>query len=214
MFGNKFKFTYDEIKIIVMALVDLKNKLIEKYNGWLGFPNASKIKSYDEFDSNETLGIERPLMYMNGGDFIDMYPSRDLYSFIPKWNEARHRIEKNWNYCITYPSSSTTIGFEDIIETNEDLNALKTMYFDENTIADNGASQLVIYSVTKHGLSVGDYVNIYRTYTENGKTNNEMVIEEAEVSDVADDYAVGITVSEIVLTNNGVMVALHDVTSG
>ena len=29
MFGNKFKFTYDEIKIIVMALVDLKNKLIE-----------------------------------------------------------------------------------------------------------------------------------------------------------------------------------------
>ena len=30
MFGNKFKFTYDEIKIIVMALVDLKNKLIEE----------------------------------------------------------------------------------------------------------------------------------------------------------------------------------------
>ena len=30
MFGNKFKFTYDEIKIIVMALVDLKIKLIEE----------------------------------------------------------------------------------------------------------------------------------------------------------------------------------------
>ena len=30
MFGNKFKFTYDEIKIIVMALVELKNRLIEE----------------------------------------------------------------------------------------------------------------------------------------------------------------------------------------
>ena len=30
MFGNKFKFTYDEIKIIVMVLVELKNRLIEE----------------------------------------------------------------------------------------------------------------------------------------------------------------------------------------
>ena len=30
MLGNKFKFTHDEIKIIVMALVELKNKLIEE----------------------------------------------------------------------------------------------------------------------------------------------------------------------------------------
>ena len=30
MFGKKFKFTYDEIKIIVMALVELKNRLIEE----------------------------------------------------------------------------------------------------------------------------------------------------------------------------------------
>ena len=29
MFGNKYKFTYDEIKVIVMALIDL-NKLIEE----------------------------------------------------------------------------------------------------------------------------------------------------------------------------------------
>ena len=189
----------------------INSKLLDKYNGWLGFPNASKIKSYDEFDSNETLGIERPLMYMNGGDFIDMYPSRDLYSFIPKWNEARHRIEKNWNYCITYPSSSTTIGFEDIIETNEDLNALKTMYFDENTIADNGASQLVIYSVAKHGLSVGDYVNIYRTYTENGKTNNEMVIEEARVSNVADDYIFTVFGATTKISNSWVQVTNDDI---
>ena len=178
-------YEYDDIYTFDDAIAE---KLLDKYNGWIGFVNGSKIKSYDDFGKNETLGIERPLMYKNGGDFIDMYPSRDLYSFIPKWNEARHRIEKNWNYCLTYPSSSTTDGFDDIIETNDGLNSLKAIYFDENTIADNGTSQLVIYGITKHGLSVGDYVNIYKTYTENGKTINEKILEEVEVSAIADDY--------------------------
>ena len=49
------------------------------------------------------LEIERPYMYMNGGDFVDMYPGRDLYTFLPKYNKFRKRIEKNWNYCMTYP---------------------------------------------------------------------------------------------------------------
>ena len=134
-------YEYDDIYSFKDAVT---NNLVDKYNGWLGFVNSSKIKSYNDFDDNETLGIERPLMYMNGGDYIDMYPGRDLYSFIPRWNEHRRRMEKNWNYCITYPSSSTTKGFEEIIETNNGINSLKAIYFDETTRADNGTSQLVI----------------------------------------------------------------------
>jgi hypothetical protein len=155
---------------------------IEKYNGWFGFENSSKIKTYIDFLTNDSLGLERPVMYMNGGDFVDMYPSRDLYSFIPKWNEYRKRIEKNWNYCITYPRTSTTDGFEDIIETNN--NSLKAIYFDENTRADNGTSQLVIYGIAKHGLKVGDYVNIYNTYND----VTALIISNAEVSQIADDF--------------------------
>ncbi|MBQ6089313.1 MAG: hypothetical protein IJK95_07120 [Firmicutes bacterium] len=30
MFGSKYRFTYDEIKIIVMALIELKNRLMEE----------------------------------------------------------------------------------------------------------------------------------------------------------------------------------------
>ena len=150
-----------------------KTKLIKKYNGWLGFYNRSKIKSYKNFQEAKEVGdelkIERPIMNVNGGDFVDMYPSRDLYSFIPKFNPYRNRIEKNWNYCITYPSSSYTPSesgqpFSDIMECNDGINSLKAVYFDENTRADNGTSQIVIYSIAKHGLSVGDYVNIYKTY--------------------------------------------------
>lgn len=132
------------------------------------------------------MDIERPIMYKNGGDFIEMYPDRSLYSFVPKFNKYRNRIEKNWEYCITYPSSSTTEGFESII--NGDLKSLKAIYFDENSQGDNGGSQLVIYGITKHGLKVGDFVNIYNTYIEDGKTVNEVVAYSAEVTNVVDDY--------------------------
>lgn len=167
-----------------------KTRLIKKYNGWIGFNNRSKIKSYSDFKNGEIMDIERPIMYKNGGDFVDMYPDRSLYSFVPKFNSKRKRIEKNWDYYLTYPSSSTTEGFDEFIDNS--LNSIKSLYFDENTSGDNGGSQLVIYGIIKHGLRVGDFVNIYKTYfdTVDGKRveKNEKVMYSAEVSNVVDDY--------------------------
>lgn len=160
-------YEYDDILSYEKTL---EERLIPKYNGWVGFYNRPKIKSYSDFAKNDSMEIERPLSYLNSGDFVDMYPGRDLYSFLPKYNNFQKRIEKNWNYCITYPSSSytpssSTEPFGDIIETNDGLNSLKAIYFDENIRADNGTTQLVIYGIAKHGLSKGDYVNIYKTFT-------------------------------------------------
>ena len=167
-----------------------KTRLIKKYNGWIGFNNRSKIKSYSDFKKGDIMDIERPIMYKNGGDFVDMYPDRSLYSFVPKFNGKRKRIEKNWDYYLTYPSSSTTDGFDEFIDNS--LNSIKSLYFDENTSGDNGGSQLVIYGIIKHGLRVGDFVNIYKTYfdTVDGKRveKNEKVMYSAEVSNVVDDY--------------------------
>lgn len=180
-------YLYDNIMPFVEARV---KRLIEKHDGWLGFLNSSKIKTYKDFRAGEELGIERPIMYMNGGDFVDMYPGRDLYSFVPKYNKYRNRMEQNWLYCITYPSSSVTEGFEDIIETSN--NSLKAMYFDETRRADNGAMQLVIYSKAKHGLAPGDRVNIYKNYRkiENDKSKrvSELVVANVEVNDVVNDF--------------------------
>lgn len=176
-------YRYDDI---LQFDESISNRLIKKYDGWVGFYNRSKIKSYSNFENGDIMDIDRPIMYKNGGDFIEMYPDRSLYSFVPKFNKYRNRIEKNWEYCITYPSSSTTEGFESII--NGDLKSLKAIYFDENSQGDNGGSQLVIYGITKHGLKVGDFVNIYNTYIEDGKTVNEVVAYSAEVSNVVDDY--------------------------
>ena len=167
----------------------IKQRLIEKHNGWLGFLNKSKIKSYVKFneDDPQDMKMERPIMYMSGGDYVDMYPGRDLYSFVPKFNEYRNRMERNWNYCLTYPSSSTTEGFDDIIEVSND--SMKTIYFDENTRADSGAMQLVMYSKARHGLKPGDRVNIYKNYTNpSGETINEKVIDNAEVDEIVDPF--------------------------
>lgn len=206
----------------------VKNNLIFKYDGWVGFENKSKIKSYSDFKNNDCLDIDRPLMYMNGGDFVDMYPSRDLFSFVPKYNKYQNRLEKNWNYCITYPSSSYTPSesgqpFSDIIEPNDGVNSLKAIYFDENTRADNGTSQLVIYSISKHGLNAGDYVNIYKTYekeVENPKegepssvTVTEKIIDNAEVSEVVDDYIFTTFNSYFQISNEWVYLSDEDLKS-
>lgn len=204
----------DGAKFVAMHLYDadnidtfedaVKKKLIYKYDGWVGFENTSKIKSYSNFKLDKELNMERPLMYYNSGDFVDMYPSHDLLSFVPKYNEYQNRLEKNWNYCITYPSSSFTpyiktvevegeetktySPFTDIIECNDGVNSMKAIYFDENTRSDNGTSQLVIYSIAKHGLDVGDYVNIYKTYTTDlywVEKNGTIVSEKFESEDEA-----------------------------
>lgn len=211
--GNKYTkllslhlYEYDDIMSYDNTVKEMRKA---KYNGWVGFNNKPKIKSYFQFASNESMEIEKPLAYLNGGDFVDMYPSRDLYSFVPKYNEFQKRIEKNWNYCITYPSSSytpsdSTEPFGDIIETNDGLNSLKAIYFDENTRADNGISQVVIYGISKHGLSQGDFVNIYKTYDDNGTTVNEKIIDNAEVIDIVDDYIFVVSNSNIAISDKWV----------
>ena len=173
----------------------IEERLIKTFEGWVGFYNKSKMKSYNKYGekNEEVMNIDKPIAYLNGGDFVDMYPDRSLYSFVPKYNKFKNRVEKNWNYCLTYPSSSymplltdkqTDRQFDDIIEPMND--SLKALYFNENTVADNGTRQIVIYSIAKHGLSVGDHVNIYSKDIESSMLS--LLIGNARVTAVADDY--------------------------
>lgn len=198
-------YLYDDILTFKNAI---KERLISTYNGWLGFYNKSKLKSYKNFINDDDLHIERPIMYLNGGDFVDMYPGRDLYSFVPKFNHYRNRIEKNWNYCITYPSSSTTEGFEDIFEVN---NALRAVYFDETRRNDNGTQMLVIYSKAKHGLAQGDYVNIYQTTADTeGNLTTTKILDNAEVENIVDDFIFTVYTQDVVISRNWVQLTDED----
>ena len=182
---NLHLYTKDEFDDFDDAI---EKRLIMRSDGWFGFYNPNKMESHifsktagKKNEIEGTLPVGKVIMSANGGDFIDMYPSRDLYSFVPKYNVHRRRIEKNWNYCLTYPSKSTTFGFEDIIDAK---GGLKALYYDENTMSDNGTKQIVVYGISKHGLSEGDYVNLYMT---NGDETT-LVLEGAKVAAIADDY--------------------------
>ena len=153
----------------------VSNKLIEK-NGWFGFTNVGKLAVYndnkkeDKYDWFKVINNKKPC------DFIDMYPERDLFYFDPKYNSSRNRIEKNWNYCITYPSSSTT----DINFIHQKTNGLKIMFFDDNERSKNGIEAIKIWSVSKHGLKQNDIINLYK--------NDKRVIINSRVIEVENDY--------------------------
>lgn len=163
-----------------------EKKLIEN-NGWFGFKNISKLPTFDtdskssKYHKNKRLDISKPIDSEMTGSFIDMYPGRDLYSFTPKYNKFKHRIEKNWDYCITYPSSSTTEGIDFIDSIS---GGLKIQMFDEFIKDDNGISLITIYSISQHGLKEGDYINLY---ARNGDTS-VLLMGEAVVANVYDKY--------------------------
>ena len=167
----------------------IKDKLIED-NGWFGFKNTSKLPTYD-VSSEKTIDISKPINSENSSSFIDMYPGRDLYSFTPKYNKYKNRIEPNWDYCLTYPSSSMTKGFDFI---NEETGGLKIQMFDEFTIGDSGEHLITFYCLSQHGLRVGDYVNIY-------KNGTDKVVSNAIVSNVYDKYIFQINKNGISISN-------------
>lgn len=158
----------------------VEKKLIEK-NGWFGFVNKPNITTYDKFD--DAININKVINNKNSCEFIDMYPERQLFYFTPKYNIHRHRIEKNWNYCLTYPSSSTTdVSF---INPVDGLNSIKIAVFDDDTYNSSAIESILIISTCKHGLQEQDIVNIYETIS---GTTNELRINGVFVNEVVDDY--------------------------
>lgn len=152
----------------------LETKLIEK-NGWFGFVNVGKFVTVDNND--ESMDIFRVINYKRSCDFIQMTPSSDLFSFAPRYNSYLNRLEKNWNYCLTYPSSSTT---KNITFIREKTNSLKLMYIDDRVSLKSGVRGVKMYSVSKHGLKVGDYINFYQ--------NDKILYSNLEVKEIENDY--------------------------
>lgn len=79
----------------------INENLIEE-NGWFGFINQTAI----EIPNYEDICLNKPINNKKACEMVDMYPDRTLFSFIPKVNEYRKRIEPNWDYCLTYPAEN------------------------------------------------------------------------------------------------------------
>lgn len=178
----------------VLTFEECVDKKLTQENGWYGFTNVGKMITDENMDIFKVINNRKPC------DFIDMYPSRDLWYFTPKYNSYRKRIEKNWDYCLTYPSSSTTnVDFID-----EKTNALKACMFDDVLTNSIGTSGLKIYSISKHGLSKGDIVNIY--------ANSELVIRNTSIVDVEDEYTFSVYDNGIDISSQWYQLTVKDLT--
>lgn len=131
------------------------NRIKEK-NGWYGFTNPGNI----DIPNNNGYHINRMLNGNKPCEFIDMYPDRSLYSFIPKYNKHRNRIEKNWNYAITYSYESDKKMVNEIngLEAN-DPNAIRCLW--KRCYDSNGNDTLQCRTLFRHTLSKNDRVRFY-----------------------------------------------------
>lgn len=147
-------YEYDTIRSMITAF----SEECDEKNGWWGFTNPGNIDIPNSEDEN--LLVNRMMASNKACEFIDLYPDRSLFSFIPNFNRYRKRIEKNWDYCITYPYKSDY----DMIDTicsgkNQAIRAVA------RKLIDTSSTQILeCSSYFKHNLSVGDYVTVYYYY--------------------------------------------------
>lgn len=140
------------------SLDDLKHAFFEKaqeQNGWWGFVNPSMINL--NTSSSSTIDVNEMLSNKSACEFIDFYPDRTLFSFVPKYNKYRKRIEKNWECCITYPYKKDVELLQAICGGEND--AIKAVF--KIVTNANGVKLLQCSSYFKHNLKNGDNINVY-----------------------------------------------------
>lgn len=176
---KKPKHLYDKDDILQFYTGDAINENLREQDGWFGFYNTSVISAKDK--NGNDMDISRVINSKGNCEFIDMYPDRTLFSFVPKYNSYRSRLEYNWDYAITYAFDSTTTyrvcemgndGCEDIekpfnLIQNGNVNALATITVQYRKLP-NGSGAIFFRSATKHNLKPMDKVYIYFYENEDG----------------------------------------------
>lgn len=140
------------------SILTMKDAFLERCkerDGWWGFVNPTNINIPNRED--ESILTNRLLNNRDACDFIDLYPDRSLYSFNPKYNKFKNRLEKNWDYCITYPFKN---DYEKINEVCGGENSSIRVNFIKKSNP-SGVEILECHSYFKHNLKFGDYINLY-----------------------------------------------------
>lgn len=157
----------------------IKDNLIER-DGWFGFINPTSLDIVNCKLESSSISINKVINNRKACEFIDLYPDRTLFSFMPKKNNTLKREEYNWDYCITYPYSSFTenelVSLLDDTGKKSVLNGMLTEFCDSsgNKLTDdslnnllspetNGEefSDIMLRTRIKNNLKSGDYIKIH-----------------------------------------------------
>ena len=156
---NVRMYQLDTIKSMNTAFYDG----LRLVDGWYGFYNSGYIeipngKLGKENEEKEDIFINHIINNKPSCGFIDLYPDRSLYSFIPKPNRFRKRLERNWDCTIVYPFENDYDTFN-MLNDNK-VNAVKII--NAKVIYNNVGDQLIqFHSLLRHTLIAGSEVRLF-----------------------------------------------------
>lgn len=153
-------YEYEDLSDFLSTVSD---QLVEK-DGWFGFTNVMKVPTSASPDLDDC--VNKTINSKEACEFIDMYPDRTLYSFVPKVNTYRKRLEKNWHYCLTFPySSSKNHVLVNKVNNNGAMEDDGTHCYNGlliNTVSSGrsytGQEVVYFWTVCRHNLRKGDKV--------------------------------------------------------
>lgn len=153
-------------------------------NGWYGFTNSSSINCEHGEDEEASFPIANKHNFshvINSIDncgFVEMFPGKERYSFVPVYNKFKNRYEKNWEIFLTYPwkcyynhnlvrnmKSFNSSTFED---GDKNTFALATMRIQWTKVATN-KNTILFRTFCRHGVSENDRIAVYLS-KDNGKS--------------------------------------------
>lgn len=151
----------------MMTFFDAFSERIKEQDGWVGFINRGYVGGLED-------KVNRCLNNRNMCDFIDMYPDRTLFSFIPKINyNFGGREEYNWAWAITYPYENVYVDEKGNSFDFFNRDGIKIIWNSKNGDNDDyytyiSRDKRYVYFRTKckHNFSVGDTI---RFRHENGE---------------------------------------------
>ena len=167
-------YQYDTILSMYNAF---RNRLDEK-NGWYGFTNPGNIEIANVTVNEKEISINKMMNNNKSCELYELYPDQSLYSFIPKINKFRNRLEYNWDYDLVYPYENEykmlrdIVGADDWIGDNIPIRIISA----KKASSASGSDFVVFKTMFKHTLEQGDYVRLFYTIVDkNGNSSFERI---------------------------------------
>lgn len=170
-------YQLDTIKSINTAFYDN----LRTVDGWYGFYNSGYInipngKLKDKEGNKFEVSVNHILNNETPCGFIDLYPDRTLYSFIPKVNRFKRRLERNWDCAIVYPFKSDYDTFNRVMlnfsgtsdeweiwkNNNQKKIPNSVKVLNQKIVYDNVGDVLIeMHSLLRHTLVPGDSIRLF-----------------------------------------------------
>ena len=155
---NMHVYQYDNI----LSMYDtFRNRLDEK-NGWYGFINPGNIEIPNAIVNGKEISLNKMMNNNKSCELYELYPDQSLYSFIPKLNKFKNRLEYNWDYDLVYPYENDFDKLGEIVGIpvhNDDV-SIKVLRA-KKTSSPSGSDFVTFKTMFKHTFKEGDYVRLY-----------------------------------------------------